>query len=127
MKYIVETNKPFKEALGALLEEIPKHQFGVLHTHDINATLNSKGVPFEKQVSVLEVCNPKKANAVLSEDMSLNMVLPCRISVWEDDGAVKMGTIRPTALISELNDSKALKIAAKEVEDTLIAIIEAAV
>ncbi|MBN2716136.1 MAG: DUF302 domain-containing protein [Deltaproteobacteria bacterium] len=126
MKYIVESGKSFEDALNSLNETVPKHKFGILHEHNIKATLNGKGVPFEKEVRVLEVCNPQKASAVLNADMALNMVLPCRISVWEDAGQVKLGTILPTALLASLNDSPELRAAAEEVEQALIAIIDEA-
>lgn len=126
MKYIVETTKTFEAAVKSLQETVPKHRFGVLHIHDIKATLNGKGVPFENKVQVFEVCNPQKAHAVLSEDMSLNMALPCRISVWQENGKVKIGTLKPTALISALNDSPKLQTEAQEVERSLIAIIDEA-
>ena len=124
MKYIVNTSKTFEEAVTALHETVPKHKFGILHVHDVRSTLNGKGVPFENGVSVFEVCNPHKAAAVLNADMDLNMVLPCRISVWEDNGQVKLGTILPTAMLASLNDSQELRRAAEEVETALIAIID---
>lgn len=124
MKYIVSSDKTFENAVSALREVVPTHKFGILHVHNLKETLNNKGVAFEKEVSVLEVCNPQKASAVLTADMSLNMVLPCRISVWQDTDGVKIGTILPTALLSSLNDSPELRSAAEEVEQALIAIID---
>jgi uncharacterized protein (DUF302 family) len=124
MKYIVSSDKTFENAVNALREIVPAHKFGILHVHNIKETLNNKGVAFEKEVSVFEVCNPQKASAVLNADMSLNMVLPCRVSVWEDTDGVKIGTILPTALLSSLNDSPELRSAAEEVEKALIAMID---
>ena len=126
MKYIVETDKSFDDAVNALHDTVPAHKFGILHVHDVKATLNGKGVPFEKGVKVFEVCNPQKASAVLNADMSLNMVLPCRVSVWEDSDGVKLGTLLPTALLESLNDSSELRAAAEEVEKALLAIIDEA-
>ena len=72
------------------------------------------------------MCNPLKANAVLSNDMSLNMALPCRISVWEEQGQVKIGTLNPSDLLSMLSDSSELKTVAIEVEETIKKIIKEA-
>jgi len=55
--------------------------------------------------------------------MALNMVLPCRISVWQEKGKVKIGTLRPTVLLSMLSQSEDLKKVAAEVEETLLKII----
>jgi uncharacterized protein (DUF302 family) len=73
----------------------------------------------------MEVCNPHKAKEVLEENMSISTALPCRISIYEEDGKVKVATIRPTMLLN-LFDSPELQAVAREVEDTLVRIIDAA-
>ena len=123
MKYIVETPKSLDQAATDLEAAVAKHQFGVLHVHDLQATLQKKGVNFPNGCKVFEVCNPLKANTVLNEDMSLNMALPCRISVWEEDGTTKIGMLSPKALLSALSDSAVLAKVAEEVEATSIDII----
>jgi uncharacterized protein (DUF302 family) len=86
MYYIVETGKTFDEAAEDLDAAVKNHGFGVLHIHDLGSTLRGKGVPFDEQCKVFEVCNPAQAAKVLSTDMRLNMALPCRISVFTDSG-----------------------------------------
>ena len=81
MKYIKETQKTVSQAVEDLQTAILEQKFGVLHIHNLYETLNKKGVPFKQQCQVLEVCNPQQAAKVLSEDMDLNMALPCRVSV----------------------------------------------
>src|SRR5674476_1090813 len=82
MYYIVETRKSFNQASTDLDSAVKRHGFGVLHVHDLGATLRSKGIAFEEECKVFEVCNPGQAAKVLSIDMRLNMALPCRISVF---------------------------------------------
>ena len=124
MKYIVATEKTIEQAAKDLEEAVTRNKFGVLHIHDLKATMKNKGIDFPHECRIFEVCNPQKANAVLTNDMSLNMALPCRISVWEENGQVKIGTLKPTALLSVLSDAEELKSIAKEVEDTIITIID---
>lgn len=126
MKYIVTTEKSIEQAANNLEESVIRNKFGVLHIHDLKATMKKKGIDFPHECRIFEVCNPQKANAVLTNDMSLNMALPCRISVWEENGQVKIGTLKPTELLSVLSDSEELKLIAKEVEDTIITIIDEA-
>ncbi len=71
MKYIVETKKDLEQACSDLGSSVVKHGFGVLHIHDLYATLNKKGVPFQNPCRVFEVCNPGKAQAVMTYDMTL--------------------------------------------------------
>jgi len=126
MKYIVNSTKTVDQLSEDLRTAVANNSFGVLHVHDLNATMNAKGVPFEPACRVFEVCNPHKAGALLSEDISLNMMLPCRISIWQEGESMKVGTLKPTALLSVLSDSEDLKVIAEEVEEKLIAIIDQA-
>jgi len=123
MKYIVNTDKTIDQVVADLEKAVTKYGFGVLYTHDLKQTMKNKGVEFENECRVLEICNPKKAHYVLTQDMSLNMALPCRISVYEDNGQNKIGTILPTSLLGALSDSKDLQKVAQEVETISKAII----
>jgi uncharacterized protein (DUF302 family) len=126
MKHIVTTEKSIDQAVKDLEEAVVRNKFGVLHIHDLKATMNKKGVAFPHECRIFEVCNPHKANAVLKNDMSLNLALPCRISVWEDQGQTKIGTLKPTELLSLLSDAAELKLIAEDVERTIKTIIDEA-
>ena len=75
MYYIVETDKSFDQASTDLESAVKHHGFGVLHIHDLGTTLRSKGIAFNEQCKIFEVCNPGQAAKVLSIDMRLNMAL----------------------------------------------------
>ncbi|MCF6229715.1 MAG: DUF302 domain-containing protein [Gammaproteobacteria bacterium] len=124
MYYIVETNKSFDQAVTDLEAAVASHKFGVLHIHDLGGTLRSKGIEFAQECKVLEVCNPVKAAQVLEIDMKLNMALPCRISVYTEKGQVKIGMIEPAAMLAALSDDERLVSIAKEVEGTIIKMID---
>jgi len=127
MKHIVETKKTIEQASFDLNEAVTKHSFGVLHTYDLKETLKGKGIDLPRECRIFEICNPKQAAAVLAEDMDLNMALPCRISVWENEGGqVKIGMISPKDMLSSLSDSPALQKIAQDVEDAMKSIIKAA-
>lgn len=123
MKYIVESEKSVEQTVADMQTATVRHKFGVLHIHDLQGTLQKKGIDFPNACQILEICNPQNAKDVLLEDIELNMALPCRVSVYSDKGTTKIGMLRPTALLSALSDSPKLAKIAKEVEDTIIAII----
>lgn len=127
MKHIVDTKKTIEQAAQDLHKAVTAHSFGVLHTYDLKETLKSKGIELPQQCRIFEICNPKQAAAVLAEDMALNMVLPCRISVWENEGGqVKIGMLLPKEIFLSLSGSPVIQQIAEDVEDTMKAIIEAA-
>jgi len=124
MYYIVETGKSFADAAADLEKSVSKHGFGVLHVHDLGSTLRDKGISFAEQCKIFEVCNPVQAARVLSADMRLNMALPCRISVFTDDGKTKIGLIKPAKMLSSLSDDAALHSVAAEVESKVIGMVD---
>lgn len=126
MYYIVETDKSFDQASADLEAAVKRHQFGVLHIHDLQASLRNKGIAFDEQCKVFEVCNPAQAAKVLSIDMRLNMALPCRISVFTEKGKTKIGLIKPEQMLSGLSQDVMLIQVAKEVEEKTIQMVDEA-
>ncbi len=126
MYYIVATNKSFSQAATDLESAVTRNNFGVLHVHDLGATLRSKGIAFDEECKVFEVCNPAQAAKVLATDMRLNMALPCRISVFTEQGKTKIGLIKPVQMLSALSQDAALMQVAKEVEENTIKMVDEA-
>ncbi len=124
MNYTVTTDKTVTEAVQALQETVKANKFGVLHIHNVQETLNEKGVPFANECQILDVCNPHKAKEMLSTDMLMSMVLPCKISVYTDNQQTKISMMTPTAVFPKVNDS--LDDLAKDVELSLKNIIDQA-
>lgn len=127
MKYIIESNKTVEQAAQDLEVAVKRNGFGVLHVYDLKATLKSKGFDLPAECRILDVCNPAQAIKVLNADMSMNMALPCRISVYQEGGRTKVGMIRPTQLLGQLSDNEALRSTALEVETAIVRMIEEAV
>ena len=126
MYYIVETGKSFGKATADLDAAVKRNGFGVLHVHDLGATLRSKGIAFEEQCKVFEVCNPVQAAKVLSADMRLNMALPCRISVFTDKGKTMIGLIKPAQMLTLLSQDAALAQVSEDVENKTIQMVDEA-
>ena len=126
MYYIVETEKSFEQAATDLDAAVKNHGFGVLHIHDLGNTLRSKGMAFDEQCRVFEVCNPAQAVKVLAADMRLNMALPCRISVFTQGGKTMIGLIKPVEMLAALSQDATLLGVAKEVEESTIRMVDEA-
>ncbi len=125
MIHVQETTSPIESVVKRIEEAAVANHFAVLGVHDLKQKMDAQGADFACQCRVIEVCNPVKAKKVLEGNMSISTVLPCRISVYEEDDAVKVATIRPTMLLN-LFDSPELQAVAREVEDTLVRIIDTA-
>ncbi|WP_159016096.1 DUF302 domain-containing protein [Cognatiluteimonas profundi] len=126
MLYIKPTSKTVDRAFEDLEASIARNGFGLLHSYDFRKTLGEKGFPMESECRVLEVCNPRQASEVLAADMSLNMALPCRISVYQDGGRTLIGMVPPTDMLSLVSQDPAIATTAMEVERTMRTIIDEA-
>ena len=123
--YVREAKGTVDEVVKKLEEAAAANKFGVLTVHNLKQKLNAKGVEFGPECRIVEVCNPRKAKTVLEADMSISNALPCRISIYEEDGKVKISTLRPTAILG-LFGRPELEPVAKEVEQAMIRMIDAA-
>jgi uncharacterized protein (DUF302 family) len=117
--YTVESTKSINEAVTSLETNLKEEKFGVLWMFDIKDKLQEKGLDFNQEYKVLEVCNPHEAQRVLNENLLVGYFLPCKIVVYSDNGQTKIGMPRPTALINLVNNDEIIKLA-KDIEDRLI-------
>ena len=127
MNYIRHTDESVETLFQRVQDAAKANGFGVLHTYDFKQILTGKGFDLPQEVRVLEVCNPGQAHQVLGMDIALNMMLPCRISVYEDGGRTAVGMVPPTALLGLVSQDARIQSAAREVETAMEKIIEEAV
>ena len=100
-------------------------KFGVLAIHNITATLQGKGLIFDRKLYVYEVCNPGYAKKVLDTNIRISVALPCRVSIYVDGKDVVLETIKPTMMLRMFNEP-ALEGTAQEVETAITEIMREA-
>nr|BCJ78216.1 hypothetical protein [Niallia circulans] len=120
--YTADTAKSVDQTIEDLEENLKEEKFGVLWRLDMKEKLAEKGVDFSRPYHILEVCNPHEAKRVLSENPLVGYFLPCKIAVYEEEGATRIGLPKPTALIGLLENGKLTEIA-EDIEKRLIAVI----
>lgn len=125
MLYTIRSDKSIEQVCSDLEKAVPAHQFGLIATHDLRQTMAKKGVSFDRECRIFEVCNPHQAKKVLEQEMDISTALPCRISVYEEDGIVVLSTVNPTEMIG-MYGVPGLNPVAEEVEKSMIAIMQAA-
>jgi len=82
----LSTDQTVGEAAAALQAAVQANHFGVMQVHNLKETMAKKGVEFVRECLIFEVCQPQQAKKVLDEDMSISTALPCRISIYEENG-----------------------------------------
>lgn len=74
----------------------------------------------------MKVFQPHQAKKVLEESMSVSTALPCRISVFKENGKTVLATLKPTVLL-EMFQIPQLQKVAEEVEESIIKIMQESV
>lgn len=119
MLYRVKSRKTLGEVGSGLEAAAERHKFGVIAVHDLKAKMHEKGVDFDRECLIYEVCNPHQAKKVLEANAEVSTALPCRISVYSEGAGLTLATLRPTALI-DLFKTPALRAVAQDVEEAVI-------
>ena len=124
MFYIVESDKSFYEATFDLEPVIQRLGFVILHVHDLGNTLRRKDSEFDDDCKMFEICNYRQFEKLLAIDMRLSTALPWRISVFTENGATRIGLIRPVPMLAALGEDAGLSRLAKAIEEKLIQIVD---
>ncbi len=117
----IESPRSFDDTVKAIEQKAVEKGFRVLHTHDVAATLAEKGFP-RKPLKIIEICNARYASSVLEKDVRVSLMLPCPISVYEQDGKTFVSALLPSR-IADFFPGAGMEPIANEVEKTVLAII----
>ena len=93
MIYTTQTTYPVETVKVQLEEKAKAMGFGVLGQYDFQQILHSKGFEITRDITVFEQCNPQAAQSALNTLPEISVFLPCRISVYRENGATVLATI----------------------------------
>ncbi|MDA0302338.1 MAG: DUF302 domain-containing protein [Chloroflexi bacterium] len=119
-------DRPYEEALAAVRDALKAQGFGVITEIDVQATLREKlGQEFRRYV-ILGACNPALAHRALSADLSVGLLLPCNVVVYEDaDGAGSTVTAFDPEVGMAMMPEGAIASVASEAKTRLAAALDA--
>ena len=124
MFYIVESSKSFAEVIFDLEPVVQRLGFVILGSNDLGETLRRKGIDLDEECQVFDLCNYRYLERVLADDMRMALTVPWRISVFTEQGATKLGVLRPPAMLPAKAPSAALAKVLAEIEEKLILIVD---
>jgi uncharacterized protein (DUF302 family) len=125
-EYKVETELSYEDAIIALEQKISDIKFGVLCKIDLTEKIKAKGLDFNQKLTILEICNPAEARSALQTNMKAAYFLPCKLIVQEENGKAVVAMLKPSGIISEMNDPE-LELLAKRIEQKLASAMDALV
>ena len=71
MLYVVTSDKSIDQVCENLEDAVVAHKFGLMATHNLRETMAKKGVSFDRDCRIFEVCNPQQAKKALELRMEV--------------------------------------------------------
>ncbi len=125
LAYQLKSDKSFDEVVRNLHEQTAAHQFRVLAEHDVQATLAEKNLK-RGPLKIIEVCNATFAHEATQRNVGVAIFMPCRYSVYTDDGKTIVTLARPSMIAQMMPDAD-LGNLATDVEGVLRSVMEKSV
>ena len=75
----------FDQTVAAVEKAIAENGWVSSGTMNMNQAMAKHGVEFSPQVRLIKLCKAEYAKRVLTTDRYISCMMPCTISIWEDD------------------------------------------
>ena len=75
----------FDETVDQLQKNISDEGWSVKGVRDINQEIRKAGHNFDPKVKLIKLCKAEYAKSVLTTDRYVSCLMPCTVSVWQDD------------------------------------------
>ena len=108
----------FDDARARVADALKLQGFGILTEIDVQATMKAKLNRDFRRYVILGACNPELAHRALETDLSVGLLLPCNVCLWEEDGGTVVSIAKPAAMF-EIVKSAALQPLVGEVDQRL--------
>lgn len=96
------------------IDALKTEGFGVLTEIDVKATMKQKLDVDFRAYNILGACNPPLAHRALTAAPEVGLLLPCNVTVSEEDGGTLVSAINPHQMMSVI-DNPELEAVAGEV------------
>lgn len=109
LDYTVKTTLSMDETITSLEDNLKQSGYGVLSKIDVMRILKEKNSQEIEPYVILNVCSPVHAGEAMERHRELGIILPCKISVHDENGRTELSLLRPTTAmamtgISDMNE-----------------------
>ncbi|MDR0777012.1 MAG: DUF302 domain-containing protein [Azonexus sp.] len=126
MIYTVESDKSCFEVAVDLEEVVLRLGLSLQQVHDHGEMLRRRGLECDEELRIFDIASPRLSASLLACDMRLGLALPWRIAVFTEDGATRLGLLRPSILLAALSARPEVARLAGEFEEKLRQVIDEA-
>ena len=124
MIYTQTSDKNITTIQTELEEKAKAEGFGILHQYNFKEILQKKGYPITGDITVFELCNPTAAQEALQTYPEISVYLPCRISLYTQEGRTVISTIGIEDIINSFHVNDTFRNYMKDTFTRLKKVIE---
>lgn len=118
----VRLDLPYDDVVNLVKEELREEGFGIQCEIDVRATMKEKlDADFRKYI-ILGACNPSLAYQALSRELTLGLLLPCNVVVYEEEGGSMVWVIDPLVALSMVGN-ESLREVARQADEHLTRVL----
>lgn len=121
----VATDEEMSDVEPRIRDELAEEGFGILTEIDVQATLKEKLGKDTRPHRILGACNPELADQGLSHESDLGVLLPCNVTLYEENDRTIVSAMKPTRAL-EIVGNPAIEELAKDAEGRVFRAIERA-
>ena len=126
---IIEQVSPFDvpTTVEKLIAAADKREWQNPANHNLQQSLAKSGKEV-RPVQVVEICKSDYSGKMLerNDERISSILMPCRISVYTEQGKTKIGLIKPAQMLLTLSQDKALAEVANKVEEQTMQMVDEA-
>jgi uncharacterized protein (DUF302 family) len=125
MIYKTQTQWPLETVKAQLTQKAKQVGFGILGSYEFKKILSEKGFPIEQDITVYELCNPAGAQEALSSMSDISVYLPCRLSIYQENGVTTLATIGIEDILKTVQVDEVFKKHMSEIFQNIRALMNA--
>lgn len=125
MIYKTQTHYPVDRVKAQLTVKAKQLGFGILGSYEFKKILAEKGFAIEQDITVYELCNPAGAQKALSSMPDISVYLPCRLSIYEENGVTTLATIGIEDMLQAVDVDEEFKKHMSEIFQNIRALMNA--
>jgi uncharacterized protein (DUF302 family) len=119
----VSSKKNANEIASKMQEACDVYNFALLKEYIYHEIVESKGFPITRKVFIYEVCQAKMASKILTTNPEFSIFMPCKISVYEQEGLTIISTMNMEMMLKIFEENKEMYQEATALFETLINLI----
>ncbi|MGQ9495710.1 MAG: DUF302 domain-containing protein [Thermoanaerobaculaceae bacterium] len=96
----------FQQTVERARQKLADLGFGILCEIDVQATLKKKLGVDQPPYVILGACHAPSAHEALAQEPQVGVLLPCNVTVSEEQGKVVVRAMRPAGALSVLENPK---------------------